>query len=198
MGCRYPVLVVAIDRSIGQVFTEVYILERSTSPAYISAQATTYFWPTRLPQAHLPSTSPQYFQSVLRDRNGIRAPLKPITPTHLSSSSSVDTSWCESPGKCWRVIHPISVMWTYLPSVTATTPLCIAAMVWLGTRSSPQKISKDWPDRKSTRLNSSHSQISYAVFCLKKKRNAEPRAVCQLNFGSEPLPGLALMRRAAR
>src|SRR2546430_5909954 len=34
-----------------------------------------------------------------------------------------------------------------------------------------------WPwsptpaDRKSTRLNSSHSQISYAVFCLKKKTN---------------------------
>src|SRR6266478_7717615 len=30
-----------------------------------------------------------------------------------------------------------------------------------------------WPhglDRKSTRLNSSHSQISYAVFCLKKKK----------------------------
>src|SRR5688572_32399510 len=27
------------------------------------------------------------------------------------------------------------------------------------------------PDRKSTRLNSSHSQISYAVFCLKKKRH---------------------------
>src|SRR5438270_6886702 len=26
-----------------------------------------------------------------------------------------------------------------------------------------------WRDRKSTRLNSSHSQISYAVFCLKKK-----------------------------
>src|SRR2546430_13254782 len=27
-------------------------------------------------------------------------------------------------------------------------------------------------DRKSTRLNSSHSQISYAVFCLKKKKQA--------------------------
>src|SRR3989440_5823417 len=27
-----------------------------------------------------------------------------------------------------------------------------------------------WPDRKSTRLNSSHDQISYAVFCLKKKK----------------------------
>src|SRR5689334_24054185 len=28
-------------------------------------------------------------------------------------------------------------------------------------------------DRKSTRLNSSHSSISYAVFCLKKKTNAD-------------------------
>src|SRR5256886_13212046 len=30
-------------------------------------------------------------------------------------------------------------------------------------------------DRKSTRLNSSHSQISYAVFCLKKKKKHERR-----------------------
>src|SRR2546430_8139253 len=30
-------------------------------------------------------------------------------------------------------------------------------------------------DRKSTRLNSSHSQISYAVFCLKKKNNYQCR-----------------------
>src|SRR2546428_9715775 len=29
------------------------------------------------------------------------------------------------------------------------------------------------PDRKSTRLNSSHDQISYAVFCLKKKINTK-------------------------
>src|SRR2546430_8527783 len=29
-------------------------------------------------------------------------------------------------------------------------------------------------DRKSTRLNSSHSQISYAVFCLKKKKKSSP------------------------
>src|SRR2546427_9212961 len=32
-------------------------------------------------------------------------------------------------------------------------------------------------DRKSTRLNSSHSQISYAVFCLKKKNICEPASV---------------------
>src|SRR3989475_5181689 len=32
-------------------------------------------------------------------------------------------------------------------------------------------------DRKSTRLNSSHSQISYAVFCLKKKKKTQKRTI---------------------
>src|SRR5690349_21896164 len=32
------------------------------------------------------------------------------------------------------------------------------------------------PDRKSTRLNSSHVEISYAVFCLKKKKRKIPNA----------------------
>src|SRR6202451_4831700 len=42
-------------------------------------------------------------------------------------------------------------------------------------------------DRKSTRLNSSHRNISYAVFCLKKKQTSsvifyiEPRAVCRVS-----------------
>src|SRR2546427_4436698 len=34
-------------------------------------------------------------------------------------------------------------------------------------------------DRKSTRLNSSHSQISYAVFCLKKKNTTEHQSRLQ-------------------
>src|SRR5699024_11917704 len=34
---------------------------------------------------------------------------------------------------------------------------------------SPQKEAAKWEDRKSTRLNSSHVSISYAVFCLKQK-----------------------------
>src|SRR5688572_31470053 len=34
----------------------------------------------------------------------------------------------------------------------------------------PRALRKADTDRKSTRLNSSHSQISYAVFCLKKKK----------------------------
>src|SRR3712207_7285565 len=36
----------------------------------------------------------------------------------------------------------------------------------------PQRLfDVDYQDRKSTRLNSSHANISYAVFCLKKKKN---------------------------
>src|SRR2546428_5044413 len=34
------------------------------------------------------------------------------------------------------------------------------------------RVGRDAGDRKSTRLNSSHDQISYAVFCLKKKNQA--------------------------
>src|SRR2546427_11938979 len=39
-----------------------------------------------------------------------------------------------------------------------------------------QKIPEEYfEDRKSTRLNSSHSQISYAVFCLKKKKTTKQK-----------------------
>src|ERR1039457_1556688 len=40
--------------------------------------------------------------------------------------------------------------------------------VRIGDRLYPRRLSH--PDRKSTRLNSSHLAISYAVFCLKKKK----------------------------
>src|SRR2546430_13574676 len=39
-------------------------------------------------------------------------------------------------------------------------------------------------DRKSTRLNSSHSQISYAVFCLKKKQTSELAHKLDTSHGS--------------
>src|SRR5258707_3888466 len=40
-------------------------------------------------------------------------------------------------------------------------------------------------DRKSTRLNSSHANISYAVFCLKKK-NIDTQSVIWSRFHAEP------------
>src|SRR5258707_10971531 len=39
---------------------------------------------------------------------------------------------------------------------------------------------KTFADRKSTRLNSSHANISYAVFCLKKKKTAQYDSELQL------------------
>src|SRR2546428_2148298 len=36
-------------------------------------------------------------------------------------------------------------------------------------------------DRKSTRLNSSHDQISYAVFCLKKKKKTDCQIRCLMS-----------------
>src|SRR2546427_5260574 len=45
--------------------------------------------------------------------------------------------------------------------------------VWLARSGVPAKWWAAQADRKSTRLNSSHSQISYAVFCLKKKKKKE-------------------------
>src|SRR3712207_7513346 len=40
-------------------------------------------------------------------------------------------------------------------------------------RQQAQAVAGDSEDRKSTRLNSSHANISYAVFCLKKKKNTK-------------------------
>src|SRR5438270_1937780 len=55
--------------------------------------------------------------------------------------------------------------------------LVLIAAAWYGVshtarewRQTPYLVSGGLLDRKSTRLNSSHSQISYAVFCLKKKK----------------------------
>src|SRR2546422_3351935 len=42
--------------------------------------------------------------------------------------------------------------------------------VYVGSHTSPTLTNLSKPDRKSTRLNSSHGYISYAVFCLKKKK----------------------------
>src|SRR2546430_7345154 len=42
-------------------------------------------------------------------------------------------------------------------------------------------------DRKSTRLNSSHSQISYAVFCLKKKNNTKCNVDAYLMVTAAPI-----------
>src|SRR3712207_7282070 len=46
--------------------------------------------------------------------------------------------------------------------------LVVGGWVWACARGSPVAAPRVRRDRKSTRLNSSHANISYAVFCLKK------------------------------
>src|SRR5215208_2872773 len=53
-------------------------------------------------------------------------------------------------------LHDALPIWAEIEPMLMITPLCCATMCR--------------PDRKSTRLNSSHVAISYAVFCLKKKK----------------------------
>src|SRR3712207_8014753 len=73
---------------------------------------------------------------------------------------------------------------TLFPYTTLFRSLQLAGAVQLGRleqlarqarKIGPQQQREKWQherrDRKSTRLNSSHANISYAVFCLKKKKN---------------------------
>src|SRR5207253_7803699 len=63
---------------------------------------------------------------------------------------------------------------TLFPYTTLFRSRCASA-----SRTSPGKCRRRsracWRDRKSTRLNSSHVAISYAVFCLKKKKQHTER-----------------------
>src|SRR5206468_6306549 len=51
-------------------------------------------------------------------------------------------------------------------------------------------------DRKSTRLNSSHDQISYAVFCLKKKKNNFTKAEYQYAIQHLPVQQSSLTQHS--
>src|SRR2546430_10846194 len=80
----------------------------------------------------------------------------------------------------------------YTLSLHDALPICTArATAPSGASESAYEPARGRPsgssDRKSTRLNSSHSQISYAVFCLKKKKKppaqGHPSACQRLLYG---------------
>src|SRR5215203_155207 len=61
------------------------------------------------------------------------------------------------------------------PDSTSAQAFSRAVTLWSGpTASSRSRMRPSTGDRKSTRLNSSHANISYAVFCLKKKKKTTP------------------------
>src|SRR4051812_49799222 len=51
----------------------------------------------------------------------------------------------------------------------------------------PNLAARNLRDRKSTRLNSSHMSISYAVFCLKKKKKKNPSRNNEIHTSTRPL-----------
>src|SRR5258707_7149057 len=69
---------------------------------------------------------------------------------------------------------PKSVGWRYLAAYGLVQGVGQFGMLFLGLKlGMPAGMPSFRPDRKSTRLNSSHANISYAVFCLKKKKNPQ-------------------------
>src|SRR3712207_8549305 len=67
-----------------------------------------------------------------------------------------------------------------------TVPLSVVADVKVGE--GPSVVNR-LKDRKSTRLNSSHANISYAVFCLKKKKKHRTKPLlCQTDDNKVQLP----------
>src|SRR2546421_12344731 len=71
-------------------------------------------------------------------------------------------------------LFPYTTLFRSLPRTrlpgTAAGPRRRAAPICAGRRTDAEDSAAFQRDRKSTRLNSSHDQISYAVFCLKKKK----------------------------
>src|SRR2546426_12312951 len=91
----------------------------------------------------------------------------PLTLTCVHSLSSLfffnDTATTE--------IYTLSLH-DALPIWTAPAPRSrLRRRGWSRSAASAALSTSAWRDRKSTRLNSSHLVISYAVFCLKKKKN---------------------------
>src|SRR5438445_13854937 len=88
------------------------------------------------------SYSPYFFFLTIR-----RPPKPTLFPyTTLFRSRVRDPPSCRGRSHCW-----------------SSTPEQVGVLL-KGVATTPE-------DRKSTRLNSSHANISYAVFCLKKKKN---------------------------
>src|SRR5690606_40318850 len=68
-------------------------------------------------------------------------------------------------------LHPADVSWHDVPERVGAGTGSIFKKYW-------QRFFIDGLDRKSTRLNSSHVKISYAVFCLKKKKQTSLDISC--------------------
>src|SRR2546427_4870153 len=78
-------------------------------------------------------------------------------------------------------LFPYTTLFRSDGSTSAEAQASLSGLVSLAAARHALKVLRLDPiDRKSTRLNSSHSQISYAVFCLKKKKRKIQRLTIRL------------------
>src|SRR5256885_10788809 len=83
-------------------------------------------------------------------------------------------------------LFPYTTLFRSVPLPTVPMP---RRPTWIGfinylpvkKRCGAQRVRAGSRDRKSTRLNSSHLVISYAVFCLKKKKQQQPALLLSLS-----------------
>src|SRR5256886_9491971 len=137
------------------------------------------------------STSAQALEATLRRMFGFRLVINTFRRFPLGKNSTIVAGSLSALSKTSS--HSLSIVENHrrMDSVDSSTPdalaagsaaislkLCFIVSLLVASiqkiRQNLRHLAKrrivDWVDRKSTRLNSSHSQISYAVFCLKKKK----------------------------
>src|SRR3712207_8256945 len=91
-----------------------------------------------------------------------RPPRSTLFPyTTLFRSRGLDRYAAQQRRAEWRL---------HLPGPASATTVGVMGLGALGTDAARVLAGHGFTDRKSTRLNSSHANISYAVFCLKKKK----------------------------
>src|SRR2546430_10967682 len=106
-------------------------------------------------------------------------PIRELTEDIFSEGLGFDGSSIRG----WKSIEASDMLAMPDPDTAFIDPFCLEPTLSLtctiaetGTKEpyirDPRGIAQRAEDRKSTRLNSSHSQISYAVFCLKKKKSS--------------------------
>src|SRR5207249_11642557 len=98
----------------------------------------------------------------------------PPAPPHISTLSLHDALPISASQKACTVSGEYGIS-SFMTSSGVSEPvfsLRTQSMVWMRSTSSSEA-GPGVRDRKSTRLNSSHVSISYAVFCLKKKNTNE-------------------------
>src|SRR2546428_1886734 len=67
-------------------------------------------------------------------------------------------------------LFPYTTLFRSIDELAQSNDQLLSVIVWILLFATHRSFRPSPIDRKSTRLNSSHDQISYAVFCLKKKK----------------------------